>query len=117
MITQDQITAVINAFSPLAKKISVGSNTIFEWALRTSIIDGVFDLIICGVLSYLIYLGIKFLKRIYKDDDYEGYACVIAALLPFLFAGAIFIGNKGIIEVFSPQYSAIKLLISTATGN
>ena len=120
---KDSIQAVIEALTPLAQKLQVPLEKLFEWAVRENYVKAVGDGIWVIIGIALIYFGYRLLKwrmslKGKEDVGDESMLYILAGLL--LLVGTIIVGfffYDIAARLINPEYHAILDVIDKIKGD
>lgn len=113
-MTEEQIDHIIDIFSQTGSKA-------FEYAIRGIMIEGYANILFFVIFSVISYFVARWIASRYKDavnadsvsdhDDYFIHYLLSALILSFTVVTALMDLWTGILQIFTPEWQAIKALL------
>lgn len=102
----------------LADRFGTTVEHLWEVAVRQTYVEAVTSVLLILAVSVGAYFALKWCKKTFEEDDsYMGdkrmFAGLIACGVLVILAGVVFSNIGKLLQVFNPEFYAVKLLMST----
>lgn len=102
----------------LAERFGTTVEHLWAVAVRQTYVDAVTSILLILAVSAGAYFALKWCKKVFEEDDsYMGekrmFTGLIACIVLGIFAGVVLSNIGNLLQVFNPEFYAVKLLLST----
>lgn len=117
-MTENLPQNVEKALQILAERFGTTVEHLWTVAVRQTYVDAATSILLILVVSVASYFALRWCKKAFEEDDSSMgekrmFAWIIACIVLAILAGVVLSNIGKLLQVFNPEFYAVKLLLST----